>query len=47
VALPSECLHLRGWERKDGEDLQRGYQGYPHFAAGEDHRISIGHPDIL
>jgi hypothetical protein len=29
VALPSECLHLRGWERKEGENLQRGYQGRP------------------
>jgi hypothetical protein len=47
VLLPSERLQLRGWERKDGEDLQRGYQGCPHFAAGEGHRISIGHPDIL
>jgi hypothetical protein len=29
VLLPSERLRLRGWERKDGENLQRGYQGCP------------------
>src|SRR5215208_4012260 len=30
-----QCVRLRGWERKDGENLQRGYQGCPHFAACE------------
>jgi hypothetical protein len=29
VLLPSERLQLRGWERKEGENLQRGYQGRP------------------
>jgi hypothetical protein len=42
VLLPSERLLIRGWERKDSENLQRGYQGCPHFAACEGEEGSEG-----